>query len=118
MKSGIHPKWNHQAVVSCGCGNTFVTGSTNDTVSVDVCSACHPFYTGKMKFLDAQGRVERFVNKRATAQQTLQKSKKKAEAKDKEVLSLRQMLEVEKKKLVASESKQTATMQAASSKQN
>lgn len=95
-----------------------MTGSTNDAISVDVCSACHPFYTGKMRFLDTQGRVERFVSKRAAAAQTIQKSKKKSDAKNKETLSLRQMLEVEKKKLAASESAQPVSMQAASSKKN
>jgi large subunit ribosomal protein L31 len=61
MKSEIHP--NYQATtVTCGCGNTFVTRSTaqNGTIRADVCSACHPFYTGKQKILDTGGRVARF----------------------------------------------------------
>jgi large subunit ribosomal protein L31 len=61
MKSEIHP--NYQATtVSCGCGNTFVTRSTaqNGVIRTDVCSACHPFYTGKQKILDTGGRVARF----------------------------------------------------------
>jgi large subunit ribosomal protein L31 len=61
MKSEIHP--NYQATtVTCGCGNTFVTRSTaaNGVIRTDVCSACHPFYTGKQKILDTGGRVARF----------------------------------------------------------
>ena len=101
MKSGIHPKWNHQAVVKCGCGNTFLTGSMNDAIQVDVCSACHPFYTGELRFVDAQGRVERFSQKRAAAAKNPAKSKKKSDKKSDTSLSLREMLEVEKKRLAA-----------------
>jgi large subunit ribosomal protein L31 len=64
MKSEIHP--NYQVTtVTCGCGNTFVTRSTaaNGVIRTDVCSACHPFYTGKQKFVDAAGRIERFQKK-------------------------------------------------------
>ncbi len=106
MKSGIHPKWNHQAAVTCGCGNTFQTGSVNDQIQVDVCSACHPFYTGKMKFLDAQGRVERFTSKRAAAATQSTTKKKEDKKKTSQTLSLREMLEQEKKKLAASEASQ------------
>ena len=61
MKSGIHPQYVTTEVV-CGCGNTFTTRSTSTTgqLSVEVCSACHPFYTGKQKILDSGGRVARF----------------------------------------------------------
>lgn len=104
MKTAIHPKWNHQATVTCSCGNTFQTGSTKDAIQVDVCSVCHPFYTGKMKFLDAQGRVERFSSKRAAAASYVQKAKKKDDKKqNKPSLSLREMLEQEKKKLSQAE---------------
>lgn len=68
MKSGIHPQWNHNCVVTCGCGNTFITGSTSDTLKVDICSACHPFFTGEMKFVDRQGRVDRFMQKMKLAE--------------------------------------------------
>lgn len=103
MKSGIHPKWNQQATVKCGCGNTFQTGSMNDTIQVDVCSACHPFYTGELRFVDTQGRVERFSQKRAAAQAKTasSKSKKKNDKKQDKTLSLRDMLEAEKKRLAA-----------------
>ena len=59
MKTGIHPEY-YQATVKCACGNTFVTGSTQKEIHVEICSACHPFFTGKQKLLDTAGRVERF----------------------------------------------------------
>lgn len=62
MKAGIHPKYE-ECTVTCGCGNKFVTRSTRKTISVEICSACHPFFTGKMKFLDTTGRVEKFQKK-------------------------------------------------------
>ena len=62
MKKGIHPKYYH-AVVKCACGNTFETGSTQKEISLELCSACHPFFTGKQKLVDTAGRVDRF-NKR------------------------------------------------------
>ena len=62
MKEGIHPKYE-EAVVTCGCGNTFTTRSTKKAISVEICSACHPFFTGKMKFVDTTGRVEKFQKK-------------------------------------------------------
>jgi large subunit ribosomal protein L31 len=62
MKAKIHPKY-HEAQVTCACGNSFKTGATVPAIKVDICSACHPFYTGKQKFVDAAGRVERFQKK-------------------------------------------------------
>jgi large subunit ribosomal protein L31 len=62
MKPKTHPKY-HKAKVTCACGNAFETGATVDTLHVDICSECHPFYTGKQKFVDATGRVERFTKK-------------------------------------------------------
>ncbi len=62
MKDGIHPEW-HETTVTCACGNTFKTHSTRKTIGVDLCSMCHPFYTGKQKFVDTAGRVEKFQKK-------------------------------------------------------
>ena len=63
MKSGIHPEYR-EVHVSCSCGNTFTTRSTlGKPLQVEVCSACHPFYTGKQKIVDTAGRVERFRQK-------------------------------------------------------
>ena len=59
MKEGIHPEY-YQATVTCNCGNTFVTGSTKPELRVEICSKCHPFFTGKQKLVDAGGRVDRF----------------------------------------------------------
>jgi large subunit ribosomal protein L31 len=59
MKEAIHPDY-HPARVSCACGNTFVTRSTRGDMQIDVCSACHPFYTGTQKLIDTAGRVDRF----------------------------------------------------------
>lgn len=60
MKKDIHPKYYPAAKVSCVCGDTFVTGSTLPELKVEICSACHPFYTGKQKILDSARRVEKF----------------------------------------------------------
>ncbi len=60
MKEGIHPKYTHDAKVTCACGNTFTTGSTVSEIHVEICSNCHPFYTGKQKLIDTAGRVDRF----------------------------------------------------------
>ena len=62
MKEGIHPKYV-VTTVTCGCGNTFTTRSTKPDMKVDICSACHPFYSGKLKFVDTAGRIEKFQKK-------------------------------------------------------
>jgi large subunit ribosomal protein L31 len=62
MKEGIHPKYETATIV-CGCGNKFTTRSTKKNITVEICSACHPFFTGKMKFIDTTGRVEKFQKK-------------------------------------------------------
>ncbi|WP_172371339.1 50S ribosomal protein L31 [Sporosarcina jiandibaonis] len=62
MKAGIHPEYK-TAKVTCSCGNTFETGSVKEDIRVEVCSECHPFYTGRQKFAAADGRVDRFNKK-------------------------------------------------------
>ena len=62
MKKDIHPKYD-EATVTCGCGNKFTTRSTKKNIMVEICSACHPFFTGKMKYVDTTGRVEKFQKK-------------------------------------------------------
>jgi large subunit ribosomal protein L31 len=62
MKAGIHPDYK-EAVVVCQCGNTFNTRSTRASIRVEICSNCHPFYTGKQKLVDTEGRVEKFRQK-------------------------------------------------------
>ncbi|HAV22840.1 MAG: 50S ribosomal protein L31 [Ignavibacteria bacterium GWA2_55_11] len=68
MKDAIHPTYK-RAVVTCVCGNTFETRSTLGNLHVEICSACHPYYTGKQKLLDSAGRVERFNKKYAKKKQ-------------------------------------------------
>lgn len=63
MKPNIHPKYYDNCKVTCACGNTFITGSTLPEIKVEICSACHPFFTGEMKYVDTLGRVERFRKK-------------------------------------------------------
>ncbi len=65
MKPEIHPKYFSDATVTCVCGNTFKTGSTAKELRVDICSACHPFFTGKQKLMDTEGRIDRFRRKYA-----------------------------------------------------
>ncbi len=60
MKEKIHPKYYNDAVVTCSCGNKFTTGSTKKELKVEVCSNCHPFFTGERRMMDTAGRVERF----------------------------------------------------------
>lgn len=62
MKKGIHPEYV-ECTVSCACGNTFTTRSTKKEIRVEICSKCHPFFTGKQKFVDSAGRVEKFKKK-------------------------------------------------------
>jgi len=65
MQPKIHPKYHSEAVVNCACGETFKTGSILPTLKVDICSKCHPFFTGKTKVMDAAGRIEKFQKKHA-----------------------------------------------------
>ena len=62
MREGIHPNY-YQATVTCNCGNTFVTGSTKEDIHVEICSKCHPFYTGQQKATQARGRIDKFNKK-------------------------------------------------------
>ena len=74
MKKGIHPKY-HTVKVRCGCGNTFETSSTSKELHAEICSMCHPFYTGKQKFLDTAGRIDRFQKKFGAGNYSFQKKK-------------------------------------------
>jgi large subunit ribosomal protein L31 len=80
MKQDIHPTYHTKSKISCACGNTFTTGSTNDGISIELCSSCHPFYTGKQKLVDTAGRVDRF-KERAAKQATLSTVRKGKKAK-------------------------------------
>lgn len=63
MKKNIHPQYNKQAKASCVCGFSMITGSTKDEIKIELCSACHPFYTGKQKLVDSANRVGKFNTK-------------------------------------------------------
>jgi large subunit ribosomal protein L31 len=63
MKEGIHPTYFPEATVTCACGNTWQTGSTQEAIRTDVCSACHPFFTGEQRIVDTEGQVDRFYKK-------------------------------------------------------
>jgi len=69
MKEKIHPKYNPKTKVICSCGNNFEVGSTKEEIRVEVCSSCHPFYTGTAKFIDTAGRVDRFRAKMQRAEE-------------------------------------------------
>lgn len=69
MKPEIHPQYHHTKV-RCACGTEFVTGSTKENIRVEICSKCHPFFTGKQKLMDTAGRVERFRRKYADFENT------------------------------------------------
>ncbi len=78
MKEKIHPKYV-ETKVTCGCGNSFSTRSTQSELKVDICSSCHPFYTGKLKYVDTAGRIDKFKKKYAsTGYASLDRGKKKA----------------------------------------
>ncbi len=85
MKKDIHPQFYTDAKVTCACGNTFTVGSTKEKITVEICSACHPFFTGQKKVLDTAGRVEKFMARQNRAQTLAPaKDKKKAKALEKE----------------------------------
>ena len=94
MKKKIHPKWYPDAKVTCSSGNSFTVGSTKPELHVEVCSACHPFFTGKMRYLDTMGRVEKFQAKRKAAATKAVKKKKEKKEKEKNIRpeSLKEML--------------------------
>lgn len=81
MKQKIHPKYNDEIKVTCVCGNEFTTGSTDQALDIEVCSACHPFYTGKQKFVGAAGRVDKFRQRVKAAEKKVQKESKKNDVK-------------------------------------
>lgn len=89
MKASIHPEWHKDAKVKCVCGNQFTTGSTSPEIRVEICSACHPFFTGQQKFVDTQGQVEKFSK-------ALETSKSKKEAREQILANRAQKVAVEK----------------------
>ena len=97
MKASIHPNWHTDTKVTCACGNTFVTGSTIDSIRVEICYKCHPFFTGQQKFVDTLGRVDKFQlrTKKAEEQKAVREEKiqaKQRENRSQDRLSLRDLL--------------------------
>jgi large subunit ribosomal protein L31 len=86
MKAKIHPTWYENAEVLCACGNKFNTGATVEKIEVEICSACHPFYTGKMKYVDTAGRVDAFKEKQSKAKaQVMSKAEKRKLKREKRI---------------------------------
>jgi len=75
MKQDIHPAYFPNAAVKCACGNTFTVGSTKESLEVEICSACHPFYSGKGKIVDKLGQVQKFKERLAKKTSTLSKKR-------------------------------------------
>lgn len=99
MKANIHPQWYPEATVTCACGNTFTTGSTLPAIRVEICSNCHPFFTGQQKFVDTLGQVDRFIKKTESSKvkqeerkKILEARKSKVEEKKKERPTLKDLL--------------------------
>lgn len=99
MKANTHPAWYPDAQVTCACGTNFKTGSTLPAIRVDICSQCHPLFTGQQKFVDTLGQVDRFIKKNEVAKakqaerkRILEARKAKGEEKKKERPSLKDLL--------------------------
>jgi large subunit ribosomal protein L31 len=106
MKQNLHPSWHDDCVVTCTCGNQFTTGSSLKSIHVDICSNCHPFFTGEMKFVDRQGRVDKFMKKMKIAQTKKQsdaqaKKKKKAKKQEDDSKSYQEILREQKQAVKA-----------------
>lgn len=90
----IQPKWYSNTKVTCACGHSFTVGSTKPEIQVEICSACHPFFTGEMRYIDTQGRVERFQAKQQAAKtQAWKKKKIEKEEKEERPRTLKEMLQ-------------------------
>ena len=85
MKTSIHPTWYHDCKVTCSCGNTFAIGSVKESLQVDICDKCHPFFTGEVKFVDRQGRVDKFRKQQLLATEKQQQAKKMGKKSEKAV---------------------------------
>ena len=95
MKAQIHPQYFENAQVICVCGNRFTTGSTSEVIHVELCSNCHPFYTGEQRFVDSASRIDKFQKKQEVAkvhQATVVKKKEELKKKDEAPKTLREML--------------------------
>lgn len=95
MKANMHPQYFPEAKVICSCGNTFTIGSTQEVIHVELCSKCHPFYTGEQRFVDSQSRIQKFQKKQEVGKLYVSKKVKKVEEQNKKDTgpkTLREML--------------------------
>lgn len=86
MKANIHPNWNPESHIVCACGNSFIAGSTMDTIRVDICSNCHPLYTGAQRLVDTLGQVDRFIKKSEISKAKMEERKKILEARENKIV--------------------------------
>lgn len=99
MKANLHPQYFEDIQVVCACGNVFTTGSTKGQIKVEICSSCHPFYTGAQRFVDTVGKVQKFQAQQTAAaakQATVKAKKQKQEDEDRRPKTLREMLQQSK----------------------
>lgn len=92
MKQQIHPQYFENAQVICACGNTFTTGSTVEVIRVELCSNCHPFYTGEQRFVDSASRIQKFQKKQEVAKLHVTKKKEEVKKESSAPKTLREML--------------------------
>lgn len=107
MKREIHPKYYKNAKVTCACGNSFIVGSTLPEIHVEVCSKCHPFYTGKQKIVDSARRVEKF-EARLAKQKSISKIRKGKKVKKEKIKKLKSMKKITAKQNKAESKKRKA----------
>jgi large subunit ribosomal protein L31 len=91
MKTDIHPDYFPEAKVVCACGNSWVTGSTQELIQTDVCSECHPFYTGEQRIVDTEGQVDRFYKKLEARQQFVEERRAKEDEKTSPELAIAEL---------------------------
>ena len=91
MKEAIHPEWFPEATVICACGNTWVTGATVPEIRTDICSACHPFFTGEQRIVDTEGQVDRFMKRLQQREQIRQQEEERIAARTSPNLALAEL---------------------------
>jgi len=106
MKKDIHPKYYENVVITCSCGAQYLAGSTKETVKTELCSACHPFFTGQAKLIDTAGRVDKFTAKRKASEEIKRKlAEERKLAKERKIEERLDMLVEEKKASAAKTAK-------------
>ncbi len=99
MKTGLHPKYNDTITITCACGHSILAGSTIDSIKTELCSECHPFYTGKQKLVDTAGKVDKFMAKVKKAQAFKEQNVKVVEEDEKEEEKKEEVAEVKEEKV-------------------